>query len=526
MFRLIFVFVVAFIALPLQAAPKEAPTLNYRLGVFPYMAPRQIVELYGPIAASMETVLKHPVRLESAATFPDFGRKLEERSYDIALIQPFDYHNAIDKLGYLPLAQLDAPLVTQLIVRDDSRYQKIEDLRGTTIGLPPEQSANARMTLRALHDNKLIPGRDIEVRYYKSHDSCLQQVWIGAASACGTSRSPILVFEQRMQAKLRPIYDTPPIPHVLFVIHPRIPAEIRVKLQQLITGWSQTENGRAMMKTVGFPGFVVPKPSDYAMMRNYDPLVAITKAEHTASKELVLGVFPYIAARKLAENFALALPAMSKSTGKAILFRSAPSYDNFSDALTSASYDIVLVQPFDYARAIDHGYLPLAGMKNQLQGTFFVLENSPYKLVTDFRGKVIATPPADSAQSRLARHTLLQAGLTPGHDVTINYSKNHEACMQLLQNDEVAACFTAELALSMLPNELTRGLRSIGLSEKVPGVLFMAHKRLPAKTRGQLQAEILSWSNSADGRKILQLMHFGDFITVKPEDYKNIPKFD
>lgn len=114
MIRFIFAFVVALIALPLQAAPKEPPSESYRLGVFPYMAPRQIVELYGPIAASMETVLKHPVRLESAATFPDFGRNLEERSYDIALIQPFDYPNAIDNFGYLPLAQLDAPVTPMM----------------------------------------------------------------------------------------------------------------------------------------------------------------------------------------------------------------------------------------------------------------------------------------------------------------------------------------------------------------------------------------------------------------------------
>jgi phosphonate transport system substrate-binding protein len=518
MIRYLFVFVFVLASLPLQAAPTATPA-SYRLGIFPYMAPRQTVQFYGPIAASMEAALKHPVRLESVQTFPAFGRALAKYSYDIALIQPFDYPAVVEKLGYLPLAQFSIPLVTQFFVRDDSRYQKIEDLRGTTVAMPPAPAANSRMALRALNDNRLIPGSNIEVRHFNSHDSCIQQVWAGTASACATASPPIQVFEQRMHAKLRAIYSTPPIPHVMFVANPRVPAEQRARLQELITGWSQTEDGRAMLKNLGFPGFIAPKPAEYAVMSNYDPAATDAKNTPAAAKELMLGVFPFLGARQLAQNFAPTLPALSKSSGMPVHLRTATNSDSFGDAVASATYDIVLVQSFNYAMATRHGYLPLAGMNERLQGAFFVLDKSPYKQIADFRGQVIAMPTADSTQSYLGRAALLQAGLRPGRDVTIDYRNTHDSCLQQVQRGLAAACVTAERTLSMLPREFSQ-------TEKVAGVLFMAHKRLPAMTREHLQAEIVAWKNSDDGRKILQSIGFGDFVPVNIADYQHLPRLD
>ena len=524
--KTILVFVCLLFFLSIQASSMEVSPASYRLGIFPYMAPRQTVEFFGPVAASMEAALGHPVRLQSVQTFTAFSRAMEKKNYDIALIQPFDYPEVVEKLGYLPLAQFAVSLVTQFFVRDDSHYHSLEDLRGTIVAMPPEPAANTRMALRALYDNRLIPGKNVNVRYFNSHDSCIQQVWAGTASACATARPPILVFEKRMQAKLRAIYDTPPIPHIMFVINPRVPIEQRARLQKLIIGWSGTEKGRGILKSLGFPGFVMPKPDEYAVMHNYDPAVTTARAKPAVTKELVLGVFPFLGARQLAQNFAPTLPALSKSVGTTIHLRTATNFDSFSDALAASTYDIVVVQPFDYAIASRHGYLPLAGMKDELQGTFFVLKNSPYRQVADFKGKTVAMPPFEAAQSHLGRHALQQAGLKLGNDVTVDYRKTHDSCLWQVQQGLAAACITSKITLTMLPKKMTQDLRTVGITEKVPGVLFMAHKRLPATVRQHLQAEIVSWKDSTKGRKILQSIHFGEFIPVNTNTYLSLPKLE
>lgn len=524
MIRTVYVVVLALL-LPLST-PADTVVESYRLGIFPYMAPRQTVEFYGPVAASMEAALKHPVRLESVQTFPAFSRAMEQQKYDIALIQPFDYPNVVEKFGYIPLARLATELVTQFFVRDDSNFHNLEDLRGTMIAMPPEPAANTRMALRALDDNNLIPGKDLEIHFFNSHDSCIQQVWAGSASACATARPPIQIFEQRMQAKLRAIYDTPPIPHVLFVANPRVPEEQRTQLQKLIISWSQTREGKAMLKNLGFPGFVAPKPTEYAVMRNYAPTLTVPSTRTAKDNELFLGVFPFLSVRQLAQNFAPTLPALSKAAGISVHLRTASSFDSFGDAIASEVYDIVVVQPYDYAIASSHGYVPLAGMREPLQGTFFVLKNSPYQRIADFRGQVVAMPPVDAAQSHLGRQALVQAGLNPGRDVTIDYRMTHDSCLLQVQQGVAAACVTAKITLTMLPKELSKGLRSVGKTVTIPGVLFMAHKRMPENTRKQLQAEIISWNDSAEGRKILQSIHLGEFAPVDIDLYRNLPKLN
>jgi phosphonate transport system substrate-binding protein len=507
-----------------QSAGKNTSTESYRLGIYPYMPPRQTVELYGPVAVNFQTELDHTVKLESLPSFPDFMHGLKKYQFDIAFIQPFDYPEVVEKLGYIPLAQLADPLVAQLFVRDDSPYQNIEDLRGTRIAMPPKEAATSRLTLRALYDNHLIPGTDVEVHNFNSHDSCIQQVWAGTASACGTAIPPVLIYEHRMQAKLRAIYNTPAIPHALFVASPHIAAAQRAKLQQLITGWSNTDSGRSILKHLGFPGFVVPKLAEYKIMRHYDPTVSDHKIDRTEKRDLLLGVFPYLNARQIAKNYAPALPSLSKAIGKTIHLQTATNYVNFNMALSEGKYDIVVVQPLDYAKASMHGYMPLAGMKNLLWGEFYVLNNSPYQHISDLKNHIIAMPDSVSAISHVGRYALLQAELNPDKDVTIDYRRNHDSCLQQVQSKVAAACVTSPLTMNMLPHDQSLNLHSIKRTLTIPGSLFMANKRLSAKNRNQLNAEIKSWKDSKAGRKILDSIGFGELDTVNVLDYLNLPK--
>lgn len=521
MFRVISMTVTILISQAILAEPTPPIPSSYRLGVFPYMATRQIVELYGPLVANLESAMRHPIRLESSASFPDYSRELTELSFDIALIQPFDYLPTVETSGYLPLAQIDAKLVTQVIVRDDSRYHKLTDLLGTTIGLPPEQSASARLTLRSLKKYKLIPSKNVQIKYFKTHDSCLQQMWAGETSACATSRTPLMVFQQRMQATLRSIYNTQSIPNALFVVHPRVPIADRVKLQQLLVGLKHSQAGLTILKSLGLPGFRIPQPNEYAVMRNYEVNFKPSKIELTASKDLIFGVLPYIPPRKLAENFSLALLSLNKATKMKIHLRTTSNYSSFTDSINAENYDIVLTQPFEYSNAIKHGYLPLAGMKDNLETYFYVLANSPYQQISDLNEQIIAMPPVNSAQSRVGRQCLINAGMTP-ENMSIAYSNNNEACLQRVQTGEAAACAAASVSLPMLMKEITQELRSIGICPEVPGVLFMAHKRLPLSLRTKLSAEIVSWKDQAEGRKILDSIHLGEFIPVFVNDYLHL----
>lgn len=511
---------------PANAQSVTNTAAQYRLGIFPYLSPRQTVELYGPMANEMGKALSRSVKLESLPSFTEFTHAMSKKKYDIALIQPFDYTEVVEKYGYIPLARLASPLVTQIFVRDDSRFTNIEDLRGTTVAMPPAQSANARMGQRALIDNNLVPGQGVQVRYFNSHDSCIQQVWIGKASSCVTARPVIAIFENRMHAKLRPIYDSPALPHILFVAHPRVSETDRNKLAQLLIHMQDSEDGRAKLKSLGFPGFVACQAGDYDVMRNYTKTATSKAQQSKLGTSLTLGVFPYFAPRQLASNVAPALPSLTKAAKMPVYLRSAVNFGSFLDNVAAGRYDIILIQPFDYAKATQADYLPLAAMKEKLQGEFFVLENSAFKTPGDFKGKVVALPPAESAQARLGYSALLRAGLQPGNNVKIDYRINHDSCLRQVQRQEAVACVTSPLALKMLPEKITAGLRGIGKTEAIPGVIFMSHKRVPDKIREQIGSEIIHWHDNDDGVKILRTMGFGDFGPVNLKEYRDMPHIE
>jgi len=502
-------------------AQVHASNQAYRLGIFPYMAHRQIADLFGPVATSMQTALNHPVRLESVPTFIDFRNQISDAQYDIALIQPFDYPEAVGRKGYIPLAQFAKPLVTEFYVRDEKRYRSLKDLKNTVVGMPPEVSANARMALKALSDNNMTPGQDIKVQFFSSHDACLQAVWAGLASACATNQSTAMVFENRMHGKLYIAYTTPPIPHILFVAHPRVPASDRIKLKRLIIGWTKTVDGRAMMKKLAYPGFVEHNPEEYAVMSKFNTIDISKDQKQTEKNNLVLGIFPYLSARRLSEVTQPLLPNLSKAIKLPVHMATASTFDVFNQNLTNAQYDIVLVQPFDFLKAKNVGYLPLAAASNGGKLIFVTLANSTYKTIQDLEGATIAMPPKNSAASIIAMQMLKQNNLSPDK-FKIEYFTNHGTCVDAVQRGEAAICVTGKNMLKMLKEKQRSKLKTIAESDNFPGVVFLIHKRIGASMRNQVQKEILSWPHTNEGEKILKSFNFGPFVAVDTAAYEKL----
>jgi phosphonate transport system substrate-binding protein len=505
----------------------DAMPSGYRLGVFPFVAPRSIVDLYGPVSTEMSAALDVPVKLETTSSFSSFAEALAAESYDIAHIQPFDYAEAVEKHGYIPIARLSVPLVAQFFVRGDSKYRKIEDLRGTALALPPALSANARMALHVLRAANLVPGRDIEVRNFSANDSCLQQVWSGAASACVTSKTPVIVFERRMQASFRAIHDAPPIPHTLFVVHSRVPAGQRLKLQALLLGWNQSDAGRDTLKHLGYPGLAPVQPDEYSVMQKYAAFEpAAGESPPPAGRELLLGIFPYLPSRQVAEQNAALLPALAAAAGQGVQLRTTGSFGAFLDSVAAGQFDIIMVQPFDYAAAASQGYLPLARNGGAIEAHVFVRADSAYRQFADLKGARIAMPPFGSAVARLGRAGLKNAGLVPDHDVTVDYRRDHESCLQQVQRKEAAACVTSLGILATTPKDLSGGLRSVAELGKIPGLVFLAHRRVPEKLREKLRDAMLSWEGTETGRRLMRDAYLGPLAPFDPAEYANLPHLD
>lgn len=243
----------------------------YEFGVLPYLPLAKIQQLYGPIAADFEAKLGREVWLSTKADYTQYEAAISKEIYDIAFVQPFDYVDAHDKHGYLPLARRQESLQALIVVRPDSPVKTIKDLKGMTVANPPADAIVSRLTSSALHDAGINPRTGVKRDYGKNHFTCMQSVLIGTADACGTAEQALLHFEKekQMKTRFRIVLRTKPSPPPLFVVHKRVPRKDRDILLKTILDWPNNEEGKQILKGGYFIPFSPARDAEYDSVRRY-----------------------------------------------------------------------------------------------------------------------------------------------------------------------------------------------------------------------------------------------------------------
>lgn len=259
------------LALPASAvATDDEPDKSaYKFGAFPMIAVGQIHSVFSPIAAEFAKVLGHPVHFRTKPTFAEFRQELSLETYDFAVVQPFDYVLAHDRYHYQPLARFEKPLNASIMVLTDSPLRDLNDLRKKKVAFPPVTAAVTQMAKKALLDTGFDLQKDIELKYMRSHDSCLELVLTKSASACVTSPRAAHVFETKWGKHFRVLYDTPSIPNTLFVVHNRIPKEVRATLLKTITSWPESSQAGQEFISINSMRLVPATDAEYDAVRKF-----------------------------------------------------------------------------------------------------------------------------------------------------------------------------------------------------------------------------------------------------------------
>jgi len=497
---------------------------EYTFGVFPYLPSKQALKIYGPVVKDLEANLNIDVRLKSASNFSRFEKNLEQEIYDIAVIQPFDYPAVVDEYHYVPIARMKEDLVTGFIIRDDAEISSIESLLGKRIAFPPERSANAQMGLAHLRSNGLDPSQDVIITFQKSHESCLQQVWLKNAVACVTAKPMVDLFERKRNVKFKVLASTAIIPHVLYVAHERVPETQRKKLLSTIINWNNSPQGQEIVRSMGFSGFVEAKDAQYQIMRDLSRQK--TDVDFVRPADVItLGVFPYFPPRKMAQLYGMVPKKLSRILdGKRVVLRTAKSYEQFNRNIANNAYDIVIVQPFDYQRTVEHGFEPVARVSGEISASVFVKTDSPIKRLEDLIGKTVNTPPRNAAVTRLFVKELKRRNIVVGKDIFLAFKKTHISCLTQVVNNMAIACVSAKEVLEMLGNDKQFDFSQIFHSTPVPHLVMLVSDSLPGTLKQAISREVISWKSSEEGRRILNTIRLNPFIAFNESDYEIVMK--
>ncbi len=156
---------------------------------------------------------------------------------------------------------------------------------------------------------------------------------------------------------------------------------------------------------------------------------------------------------------------LSRATGKKVIYYTADSMSIQVEAMRSGRLHIASFATGSTCFAVNlAGYVPVAakGDKNEIQGyrlLVLVKKDSPYKTLTDLKGKKVAHTSPSSNSGHLAPLALFPAeGIIPGKDYEIAFSGRHDqSIIGLGQGEYDAACVASEVFARMSTGERIDG---------------------------------------------------------------------
>lgn len=238
-----------------------------------------------------------------------------------------------------------------------------------------------------------------------------------------------------------------------------------------------------------------------------------------------LGVFPYLSARALLDVYEPVRAYLQAELRRPVNLYTAASFKDYADRTQGGEYDL-LVTPPHLARLAqrESGYIPLTVYTRELRGVVVVPLKSPYHVLSELKGKRIATP------SKLAVVTIMGTQFLRDNVIGIEENRFHDVgshsnAVLAVQNNEAEAAITENAALQQMPEALRNSVRIIAQTQRLPHVMYMAHPRLGRESADQISMTLLQFANTSQGRAFLKTSGFEGMRTVEEADLRIVDPF-
>jgi phosphonate transport system substrate-binding protein len=235
------------------------------------------------------------------------------------------------------------------------------------------------------------------------------------------------------------------------------------------------------------------------------------------------GVFPYVPTLTIDRIFGPMAGSFATELGKPVDLRTKPTFEQFAQEIERQSYEILFVHPFFYVEAADrHKYLPVARLNEPMVAVIMVDVDRPWRGLPDLAGKVLALPPALAAVSELTRAALIEVGLQPEADVTLRHYRTKASCLQAVVIGSADACAVPRFVLDQIDSVARLKLRPLAQTRSVRHFVIAAHASVPESERAKLQAHILSWPDTPQGRRVLAAGSWSGFVAADDREYDEV----
>ena len=258
-------------------AGEEVPEV-IRFGVTPYFGYSVIEEQFGPIVEYLAEKTGHPFKLVRAESYARLIEMVENHEVDIFSMSPLSYILAREKIPCLQLmlSQFAGGSVYYrgyIVVRGESPYESLEDLKGTPIAMLNEKSTSGYLFPRAyMMERGFDVDRDFKVVEAPNHTEAIKLLvedkTVEAAATFSAVFQPLR--ERGIDAgNVRVLAITGRIPHDAVCAQPYLARGLVVDVaRHLYRLNSTTEEGRRIIRNlIDLNGWLYTRDSMYDPVR-------------------------------------------------------------------------------------------------------------------------------------------------------------------------------------------------------------------------------------------------------------------
>lgn len=241
---------------------------TYNFGIVPQQSASELAKLWVPILTYLSDKTGYRLQFSTAKDIPTYEQRMAAGEYDFAYMNPYHYTVFHTTLGYQAMvAERNRRLQGIVVVRKDSPYQTLAELRGMRIAFPSPAAIAASVLPRQFMEKNGIAHVPV---YVASHDSVYLSVVKGLYPAGGGIEQTLTLTDPAVRAQLRVLWKTPSLmPHPI-AVHPRVPRRVAEHLESALLTMATDPQSSALLKTINFKGFVKVDDADYDPVRAMD----------------------------------------------------------------------------------------------------------------------------------------------------------------------------------------------------------------------------------------------------------------
>lgn len=240
---------------------------RFSFGIVPQRTATQLAESWTPLLNHLGAETGYRFDFKTARDIHTFTQRLAAGAYDLVYMSPYHYVVAQKQQQYRVFArEKDRELTGIIVVRTDSPYRSLRDLRGKTLAFPASAFAASLVPRVELKRE----GIQFNPSFVNSHDSVYLGVAQGLFDGGGGIRHIFARLAPKIRARLRVLWASRGYTAHAIAAHPRVPQEVIRRISAVMRSLDQNPKTRRLLEGLGFQGIVSAADSEYDTARELE----------------------------------------------------------------------------------------------------------------------------------------------------------------------------------------------------------------------------------------------------------------